>query len=73
MPVKVDLLRLENEIIEFKKRPVQKGKILFYGDSYFTRWKLKYGNTPLEEVIPVPVRSLSTGNRMEWLYLKLPG
>lgn len=52
MTVKLNLLRLEKEIIAFESRPVQKGKIIFYGDSAFTRWNDRFGVTPLEEVIP---------------------
>ncbi len=37
--VRVDLTRLEDEIIKFEKEPIETGKIMFYGDSAFTRWK----------------------------------
>ena len=33
MPIRVDLRRLESEVIELEKKPIQQGKILFYGDS----------------------------------------
>ena len=41
----------EKEIREFEKEPIEKGKIMFYGDSNFTRWKKQYGNVNLEDVI----------------------
>ncbi|MGI6562302.1 MAG: GDSL-type esterase/lipase family protein [Clostridia bacterium] len=52
MTVKVNLKRLEKDIIAIEQKPVQKGKILFYGDSCFRRWNAANGNTPLEEAIP---------------------
>ena len=51
MPIRVDLRRLESEVIELEKKPIQQGKILFYGDSIFTRWKSKWGFKSLEAVI----------------------
>lgn len=54
MTVKVNLKRLEKDIIAIEQKPVQKGKILFYGDSCFRRWNAANGNTPLEEAIPGP-------------------
>lgn len=40
--------RLEAEVLELEQEAVELGKILFYGDSGFTRWSEKYGNRPLE-------------------------
>lgn len=37
--VRVDLTRLEESIINFEKEPIEEGKIMFYGDSAFTRWR----------------------------------
>ncbi len=46
-----NLKRLEKSIIEFEAEPIEKGKILFYGSSQFTRWKPKYGHPRLEDDI----------------------
>ena len=58
MPIKVGLQYIEiwkesmEEVIrEYEKDPVQKGKIVFYGPSYYTRWSTKWGNKPLSECI----------------------
>ena len=45
------LLRMEHNIVDFEAQPIVKNKILFYGDSTFTRWKEQYGNPNLEDVI----------------------
>ena len=37
--VRVDLTRLEESIVNFEKEPIETGKIMFYGDSAFTRWR----------------------------------
>ncbi len=42
---------LEKSIVEFESEPIQKGMILFYGASSFTRWKPKYGHPRLEDEI----------------------
>ena len=41
----------EASVLELEQKPVEPGKILFYGDSGFTRWSKKYGNRPLETEI----------------------
>ncbi len=46
-----DLKKFENVVLEYEKQPIEKGKILFYGSSGFTRWSAIYGNRPLEEDI----------------------
>lgn len=52
MPVRVNLKRLEGSIVNFERAPVVKGRILFYGDSFFTRWKPEpWGHPSLESVI----------------------
>lgn len=52
LDVKVpDIARLEETVLEYEKVPVQENMILFYGDSGFTRWKPRYGNPDLEEVL----------------------
>lgn len=43
---KVD--RFEGEVLEIEKQAGDTGKIIFYGDSGFTRWAEKYGNRPME-------------------------
>lgn len=71
MTVKLNLFRLEKEIIAFESKPVQKGKILFYGDSAFTRWNERFGITPLEVVIPGTLNhgfGSSTAEEMLYFY-----
>jgi len=46
-----DIARLEASVLEYEKMPIQENMILFYGDSGFTRWKNRYGNPELEEVL----------------------
>ena len=46
-----DLKRLESRIEKMEQEPVEKGMILFYGSSGFTRWSPKYDHRPLEEDI----------------------
>jgi hypothetical protein len=41
--------RLEKEVVAYEKQEIQKRKILFYGDSGFTRWNTPFGNRPMEE------------------------
>lgn len=36
--IPVDLKWLEKDIIAYEQEPIEKGKILFYGHSLFTRW-----------------------------------
>ena len=46
------LKHYENEVLAYERQPIQKGLILFYGSSGFTRWKReKYDHRPLEEEI----------------------
>lgn len=58
MPVKVGLKvieiwndSMEKAVANYEKEPIQKGKIVFYGPSYFTRWSEKFGVTPMSEVL----------------------
>ena len=58
MPVKVGLRyieiwksMLEDSVKAYEQEPIEKGQIVFYGPSYFTRWSAKYGEKPLREVI----------------------
>ena len=48
---RVNLTRLEKEVLEYEKAEIEPGKILFWGDSGFTRWRERFGNRPLESVI----------------------
>ena len=48
--IPMDLRSLENEIIAYEQEPVEKGKILFYGHSLFTRWgSPKWGYRRMDE------------------------
>ena len=42
---------IENRIFEYEKEEFEKGQIVFYGPSYFTRWGKSHGMKPLREVI----------------------
>lgn len=42
---------LEREVLRYEAEPIQKGGILFYGDSDFTRWSERFGVTDISEVI----------------------
>ena len=41
----------ETSVKKYEEQPIQKGMILFYGSSGFTRWKPSWGHRPLEEDI----------------------
>jgi len=43
---------LEKQVCTYEAEPIQKGKIVFYGPSNFTRWSSKWGHTPLAEALP---------------------
>lgn len=52
MNVKVDIRRLEEAVREHEANGIEKNKIVFYGDSSFTRWQNRYDdNVNLEDVI----------------------
>ena len=58
-PVKVGLKRIEvwhddfeAEIRAYEDEHADKGQIVFYGPSNFTRWSARYGNVPLREALP---------------------
>ncbi|MBQ8254261.1 MAG: hypothetical protein IJY94_02005 [Clostridia bacterium] len=58
MPIKVGLRHIEiwndsmeDAVRECEKEPINKGQIVFYGPSYFTRWSTKWGNKPLCETV----------------------
>lgn len=43
---------LEAQVCRYEAEPIQKGKIVFYGPSNFTRWSERYGVTPMAEALP---------------------
>jgi len=58
MPIRVGLRDIEiwNETLEpavvaYEQERNEKGQIVFYGPSYFTRWSAKYGEKPMREVL----------------------
>ena len=58
-PIKVGLKRIEvwhvdfeAEIRAYEDEHADKGQIVFYGPSNFTRWSARYGNIPLREALP---------------------
>ena len=52
MKIRVEIDRLEQQVVEYERSEIETGKILFLGDSGFTRWKKeRWGNVPLEEAI----------------------
>lgn len=42
---------LEKQVVDYEQENAEKGQIVFYGPSNFTRWSTKYGMTPLREVL----------------------
>ncbi len=58
-PIKVGLKEIpfwhddfEAEIRAYEDEHADKGQIVFYGPSNFTRWSARYGNVPLREALP---------------------
>ena len=58
MPVRVGLKvielwnsSMEKAVCEYEKEPIEKGKIVFYGPSNFTRWSEKFNHVPLRRVL----------------------
>lgn len=49
--VRHNLGALEKECQRKAAEPIEKGLIMFYGHSFFTRWSEKHGHRPLEEDI----------------------
>lgn len=61
--IPMDLKSLEASIIEYEKEPIEKGKILFYGHSLFTRWgHPKHGFRRMDEDIRMKDGSLAVVN-----------
>ena len=40
---------MEDEVLEYEKEKIEKGKIVFYGSSTFTRWSSRFGMRPLSD------------------------
>ena len=49
--ITVDLSRLEDSIKKFEEKKIETGKIMFYGNSGFTRWCKRWGHRDLEDDI----------------------
>ena len=56
------LSELNKDAHYYEQDAIQTGKILFYGDSGFTRWNSRYGNRNLEEEFLLPDGSSSVLN-----------
>lgn len=61
--IPMDLKHLEDQIIAYEQQPIEKGKILFYGHSLFTRWgSPKFGYRRMDEDIRMKDGSLAVVN-----------
>ena len=61
--IPMDLKSLEKSIVAYEQEPIEKGKILFYGHSLFTRWgSPKWGFRRLDEDIRMKDGSLAIVN-----------
>ena len=61
--IPIDLRWLETEIVKYQQEPIQKGLIMFYGHSLFTRWGgPKWGYRRLDEDIRAKDGSLACVN-----------
>ena len=61
--IPMDLKSLEKSIIAYEQEPIEKGKILFYGHSLFTRWgSPKWGFRRMDEDIRMKDGSLAVVN-----------
>lgn len=70
-----NLRRLEKYVTDYEQQPAPEGKIVFYGDSAFTRWSTRWEMRPLEEEIragdgtqAVVNRGFGTSTAEEQLY-----
>ncbi len=61
--IPMDLRSLEKEIIAYEQAPIEKGKIMFYGHSLFTRWGgSTWGYRRMEDDIRMKDGSLAVVN-----------
>jgi len=61
--IEKNLRSLEDSVVEYEQEPIEKGKILFYGHSLFTRWgSPKYGYRRLDQDIRMKDGSLAIVN-----------
>ena len=61
--IEKNLKSLEESVVAYEQEPIEKGKILFYGHSLFTRWgSPKYGYRRLDEDIRMKDGSLAVVN-----------
>lgn len=61
--IPMDLRSLEKEIIAYEQEPIEKGKIMFYGHSLFTRWgSPKFGFRRMDQDIRGKDGSLAVVN-----------
>lgn len=61
--IPMNLKWLEEQIVAYEQEPIQKGKILFYGHSLFTRWgSPKWGYRRMDEDIRMKDGSLAVVN-----------
>ena len=61
--IEKNLKALEDSIVAYEQEPIEKGKILFYGHSLFTRWgSPKYGYRRMDEDIRMKDGSLAVVN-----------
>ena len=61
--IEKNLKSLEDSVVAYEQEPIEKGKILFYGHSLFTRWgSPKYGYRRLDEDIRMKDGSLAIVN-----------
>ena len=61
--IPMDLKLLEDEVIALEKEPIEKGKIMFYGHSLFTRWgHPTFGYRRMDEDIRMKDGSLAVVN-----------
>ncbi len=56
---KLEVKRFEESILQYEARPVQRGKILLYGDSLFTRTSFIYADRHPEKGLPLIEREVS--------------
>ena len=42
---------MEDEVLAYEAEPQEKGQIVFYGPSYFTRWSERFGMIPLRDAL----------------------